>query len=90
MKLHADDTVKTIAQTVRKVPYHLQNKVNEKVKELEELDMFEKTDGQTDWVSLLIATPKKYGDKRIVIDMRRANETISREQNPIPTLDMSS
>ena len=51
------------------------------------LDIIEEVDGPTDWVSLLIVSPKRDGDIRIIIDMRRANEAILRERHPIPTLE---
>ena len=74
LQLHIDNTVKPVAQTTRKVPYHLQKKVIEKIRELEKMDIIEEINGPTDWVSPLIVTPKKDGDIRIIIDMRRANE----------------
>ena len=57
----------------------------EKIRELEALDIIEETRGPTNWVSPLVVTPKKDGDIRVIVDMRRANEAIERECHPIRT-----
>ena len=41
----------------------------------------------TPWVSPIIAVPKKDGGVRICVDMRQANEAITRIRHPIPTVD---
>ena len=38
-------------------------------------------------MSPLITTPKKDGDIRLIIDIRRPNEAILRERHPIPTIE---
>ena len=70
LKLHIDHAIKPVAQSTRRVPYHLKDKVAEKIRELQKLDIIEETDGPTDWVSPLILSPKRDGDIRIIIDMR--------------------
>ena len=44
-------------------------------------------EGQTSWVSPLVVVPKPDGDVRICVDMRRANQAIIRERQPIPTVE---
>ena len=56
----------------------------EKIRELEEMDIIGETNGPTGWVSPLVAMPKKDGDLRIIIEMRRAIEAIQTERHPIP------
>ena len=87
LRLHIKEDVKPVAQTTRRVAHHLQNNVIEKIRELEALDIIEETRGPTNWVSPLVVTPKKNGDIRVIVDMRRANEAIERERHPIPTLE---
>ena len=70
-----------------RVPYSLREKVANKLDELEGLDMIEKVNGPTKWVSPVIVVPKPDGDIRLCVDMRRANEAIIRERHPIPTVD---
>ena len=44
-------------------------------------------EGPTSWVSPLVVVPKPDGDVRICVDMRRANQAIVRERQPIPTVE---
>ena len=44
-------------------------------------------EGRTSWVSPLVVVPKPDGDVRIYVDMRRANQSIIRERQPIPTVE---
>lgn len=37
-------------------------------------DIIEKVDGPTDWVSPSVPVPKRNGELRICVDMRRANK----------------
>ena len=39
------------------------------------------------WVSPSVCVPKKYGDVRLFVDMRKVNIAIIRNYYPIPTLD---
>ena len=85
VKLDIDESVKPIAQPLRRIPFHLRKKVDEKIKQLEELDIIEKVTESTSWVSPIVAVPKG-NTVRITIDMRKANTAISRTHYPIPTL----
>ena len=44
---------------------------------LEEQGIIEKVEGPTPWVSSLVIIPKKNGEVRLCIDMRRANKAIN-------------
>ncbi|CAH1255636.1 RTL1 [Branchiostoma lanceolatum] len=86
--LHIDETVRPVAQSLRRVPYGLRDKVDEKLDQLLELDIIEAVPEEpTGWVSPLVVVPKADGDIRICVDMRRANEAIVRERQPIPTVE---
>ena len=87
VRLHVDPSVTPVAQTVRRIPFSLRDKVESKVKELQELDIIEPVEGPTPWVSPVVVVPKPNGDIRLCVDMRRANEAIIRERHPIPTVD---
>ena len=47
----------------------------------------EKADGPTPFVSPIVAVPKKNGEVRIHVDLRKANQTTLRENYPMPTID---
>jgi len=52
--------------------------VETELKNLEELDIIERAEGPTSWVSPIVVAPKKTGI-RICVDMRAANQVIERE-----------
>lgn len=88
IKLHIDESVTPRAQPVRRVPFSVRGQLEEKLQELEQLDVIEKvTDGATPWVSPLVVAFKPSGDIRVCVDMRQANQAILRERHPIPTVD---
>ena len=88
LKLHVDESVKPVAQHVRRIPFGLREKVDVKLDELLELDIIEEVpEGPSGWISPLVVVPKSDGDVRVCVDMRRANEAIIRERHPIPTVE---
>ena len=82
-----DSTVKPVAQPLRRIPFSLRDQVEKKLEELEDLEIIEKVEGPTPWVSPVVVVPKGDNDIRLCIDMRRANSAIIRERHPIPTVD---
>ena len=88
LKLHIDESVKPVAQPVRRIPFGLRERVDKKLDELLELDIIEEVpDGPSGWISPLVVVPKAGGDVRVCVDMRRANEVIIRERHRIPTVE---
>jgi len=88
LKLHIDESVKPVAQHVRRVPFQLRGRVDQKIDELLEANIIEEVpEGPSGWISPLVVIPKNDGDVRICVDMRRANEAIIRERHPIPTVE---
>lgn len=85
--LHIDPKVKPVAQPLRRIPFNLRDKVEDKIKELLDKDIIEPVEGPTPWVNPVVIVPKTGGDIRLCIDMRRANEAIIRTRSPIPTVD---
>lgn len=51
------------------------------------MDLIEKAEGPTPWVSPIVVAPKPNGDIRLCVDMRQANQAIIRERHPIPAVD---
>ena len=88
LKLHINKDVKPVAQQVRRLPFGLRDKVDQKLDDLLDKDIIEEVpDTPTAWVSPLVVAPKPDGDIRVCVDMRRANEAIERERHPIPTIE---
>ena len=88
LRLHVNTSVQPIAQSVRRVPFQLREKVDKKLDELLAADIIEEVpQGPTSWISPLVIIPKPDGDIRVCVDMRRANEAIVRERHPIPSVE---
>ena len=85
-KLHVNDSAKPLAQKYRRLPFHIRDQVEAELKNLEELDIIERAEGPTPWVSPIVVAPKKTGI-RICVDMRAANQAIERERHPVPTVE---
>ena len=87
IKLHVDETVTPKQQPHRRIPFHVRKDVERELERLEKLDIIEKVDGPTPWVSPIVVVPKKSGEVRICVDMREANKAIQREKHVMPTID---
>ena len=89
VKIHIDTTVKPVAQTQRRTPFHLRGKVEDEINKLLSEDVIEKvTDQPTPWISPIVTPPKKNPDEiRLCVDMREANKAIKRERHLLPTID---
>ena len=87
LELRVGESVKPMAQHVRRFPFGLREKVDAKLDELLKLDIFEKvTEGPSGWISPLVVVSKGDGDVRACVDMRRANESFVRGRHPISTV----
>ena len=59
LKLHVNRDVKPVAQPIRRLPFGLRDKVDEKLDELFEKDIIEEVSSRsTLWVSPLVVVPK--------------------------------
>ena len=87
LKLHVDESVTPSAQAMRRIPFSRKQKFVDKLEELEALDVVEKVNGPTSWISPLVVVEKPNGDVHICLDMRQANRAILREKHPVPTME---
>jgi hypothetical protein len=44
------------------------------------MDVIEKVEGPTPWVTPLVVVPKTSGNVRLCVDMRQANKAVQRER----------
>ena len=87
LELNIDESVTPVAQPIRRIPFSRREKVEEKVRELEDMNVIEKVDGPTKWMNPLVTVEKPSGDIRVCLDMREANKAIVRERQPIHTVE---
>ena len=87
LKLHIDESVTPVQQSVRRLPYHTRKRVSDELKRLQELDIIEPATGPTTWVSPIVPVTKNSGELRLCLDMRRPNKAVKREKHPIPKME---
>ena len=58
-KLHVNSSARPLAQKFRRLPFHIREQVEAELKSLEELDIIERAEGPTPWVSPIVVVPKK-------------------------------
>ena len=83
--LHVEQSCKPVAEPPRRVPYHLQEQVDEVIEEMVNNDVIEEQprDELTPWVSNLVIAPKEEGI-RVTLDARNLNKAIPASGFPIP------
>ena len=86
ISLHINKDIQPIPQRERRIPFHVREQVDQELKRLEQLDIIEKADGPTPWISPVVIIPKSEG-VRICIDSRAVNTAIERERHPMPTIE---
>ncbi|GFO27048.1 retrovirus-related pol polyprotein from transposon 412 [Plakobranchus ocellatus] len=89
VKLHIDETIQSVAQKYRRIPFHIRKQLDKHLDKEEEMGVIEKATGPTFWVSPLVIVPKpKNPDEiRVCVDMRAPNTAIRRERHSTPTLN---
>ena len=87
VKLHIDPSVHPVCQRYRRISFGLSEKVEHQLKELNDLDIIEKVNEASEWVSPVVIEPKGDNDIRLCLDMRQANAAIIGERQPLPTVD---
>ena len=89
IKFHVDENVVPVAQSQRRVPFHVRDQIEKELERLEKMDVIEKVDGPKLWVSNLVIAPKPNAPDEVwlCVDMRKANEAIKRERHVTPKID---
>ena len=59
IKLHIDESVASVAQSTRRIPFQIRTALDKALDELEEHDMVELSVAATSWVSPLVVFPKQ-------------------------------
>jgi transposase InsO family protein len=76
-----------VREPPRKVPFALQERLKQKLEQMERQGVIEKVEKPTDWVSNLVIVDKKDLSIRVCLDPRDLNKGIKREHFQIPTLE---
>ena len=73
--------------TPRNVPIPLRGKVLDELNRMESLGVISKMSEPTQWCAGMVVVPKKSGEVRICVDLKKLNESVMREPHPIPKVD---
>ena len=87
VKLHIDPNAIPIQHPIRRIPFHTREKVSQEIDRLLKLNIIEPVTGPTTWLNPIVPVIKPSGKLRLCLDMRRANETITRERHVIPKME---
>ncbi|CAI5671480.1 unnamed protein product [Oreochromis niloticus] len=83
--IRVDESVTPVIHSCRKVPFALQKPLKAELDRMENLEVIEKIDEPTEWVSSLVIVEKKTGKLRVCMDPRDLNRAIKREHFKLPT-----
>ena len=87
LNIQIDHFIQLCVQKSRRLPFLMKKQVKNKIQKFLELDFTEPVASSPKWVSPLVCVPKKNGDVRLCVDMRKANTATNRNYYPIPTFD---
>ena len=74
--------------TPRNVPLPLRDIVKEELTRMEEMGVITKVEGPSAWCAGMVVVPKKSSNAvRICVDLKPLNESVLRENFPLPTVD---
>ena len=65
LKLHVEDDATPVVQPLRRPPFSLRDKIEKKLDQLESMDIIEKVNTLSSWVSPVVVFPKPNGEERL-------------------------
>ena len=89
-KIHVDESVPPVAQTYRRVPFHLRKQLDSWLEDYVEKDIIEPVqDDSTEWVSGLVVAPKPKHPSQVRVcgDYRLVNTAVKRMRHLIPNVE---
>lgn len=87
MDIHVNPHVTPVVQPYRRVPIHLEDKLEKQLDSLEQRGIIEHVNEPARWVSAIVPVVKANGEVRPCLNMRPANKAIVRENHPLPTCE---
>ena len=85
--INIDPNATPVIHPPRKITISLMEKLKAELERMCKLDVIEKVDEPTDWVSSMVIVEKGNGQLRICLDPRDLNSAIKRHHCPMPTVD---
>ena len=87
LNIQIDHSVQACVQKPGRLPFLMKKHVENEIQKLLVQYFINLVTSSPKWVSPSVCVPKKNGDIRLCVDMRKVNIAIIRNYYPIPTLD---
>ena len=87
LTLEIDSTVQPVRLPVRRIPLAVKAELKKELDRLEKLNVIQREDKPTDWISSLVVVRKQNGKLRICIDPKPLNNALKRSHYLLPTLE---
>jgi hypothetical protein len=75
--------------TPRSVPLPLIEKVKKELQRMENMGVISRVDKPTNWCSGMVVVAKSDGGVRICVDLTKLNESVLRQNHPLPCIDQT-
>ena len=85
--LHVKEEAIPTVHSPRRVPESLKPKLKEELDRMERLEVIQRVEEPTDWVSSLVIVEKPDGNIRVCLDPKDLNKALKRSHYPLPTTD---
>ncbi|CAB4017360.1 Retrovirus-related Pol poly from transposon [Paramuricea clavata] len=88
VKIHLHDNAKPYSvSTPRRISFPLLPLVEAELKRMKDEGIIEEVTEPTEWCAPIVPIPKKNGQVRICVDLKKLNEAVKRERCVLPSLD---
>ncbi|KAK7096429.1 hypothetical protein V1264_005727 [Littorina saxatilis] len=82
-----ENSVPFAVSTPRRLALPLKGKVKAELEKLEKQEVIRPVTQPTDWCAPIVAVPKSNGKVRLCVDLTKLNESVRRENFPLPSTD---
>ncbi len=86
-KMTLQKDAQPVVKPPRKIPIAMKEPVRKELERMEKMDIIQKVEEPTEWVSSMVAARKKNGAIRLCIDPKDLNEVLLRPHHPMKTVE---
>ena len=79
--------IQPVKQPPRRLPIAMKDRLKAELQRLERLEIIQKEEAPTDWISSLVVVKKQNGKLRVCIDPQPLNKALKRSQYQMPILE---